>query len=71
MTTEPSDPIVTVRHLRACRMCARGARRWFAARGLSWSRFATEGYPASVLEATNDALAARVAAAARAEARAP
>lgn len=59
------DPIVTIRHIRHVGLCARGARMWFAQKGLDYAVFLKEGYPASVLEATGDALALKVAAAAR------
>lgn len=37
--------------------CAAGARRWWAARGLSWADFVAHGIPASVLTATGDPMA--------------
>lgn len=61
------DPLVSIRHLRACGMCSRGARTWFSVRGLSWDVFVREGYPASVLLATDDALASQVVAQAKGE----
>lgn len=54
--------------LRATLLCARGARAWFRAQGLSWHRFRDEGLPVEELEATGDAQALKVAAAARARA---
>lgn len=58
------DLTVTVSHLYSVRAwngrrgyCARGARIWFAQHGLDWGAFVRDGLPASVLEATGDALA--------------
>ncbi|MEH6413894.1 hypothetical protein [Pseudomonas sp. CGJS7] len=48
--------------------CAQGGRRWFAYYGLDWGAFVRDGIEAEVLEATGDALGARVVAFARAEA---
>lgn len=66
--TAPDDPIVTMRHVRAAKLCSRGARTLAARHGLDWTRFVREGLPASLVEATGDAFALRVAAAARKEA---
>lgn len=70
--TEPL--IITVQHVHACPsfngrsgLCARGARAWFAAHGLSWTDFVAHGIPSETLEATGDALALRVVAFARSE----
>lgn len=62
-----NDPIVTIEHIRKARMCSRGARMWFARNGLDYMTFLTQGYPASVIEATGDALGKQVAAIARSE----
>jgi hypothetical protein len=62
-----SEPLVTVRHIRAAGLCASGARAWFARYGLDWNTFLSPGLPAPVIEATGDALALRVAAIAREE----
>lgn len=59
---------VRVEHLRAARLCSRGARMWFAQHGLDYMHFIREGYPIEVIEATNDALGLHVAAIAREEA---
>jgi hypothetical protein len=66
MTT--ADPIVRIEHIRKARMCSRGARMWAQRHGLDYMTFLNQGYPASVLEATGDALGKQVAAIARAEA---
>lgn len=62
------DFVVRISHLRAAGMCNRQPRLWFKQQGLSWSTFATEGLPASVLIATNDPLALKVVEIARKEA---
>lgn len=45
---------VTVKDLRAARICLRGGRFWFPRNGLSWSRFVDEGIDAQALLATGD-----------------
>lgn len=62
--------LVTMRHVRAARMCSRGARRFFERYGLDWSTFLREGLPAETIEATGDAMALRVTRVARDEAEA-
>lgn len=62
------EPRVTMDHVRRVHFCSRGARAFFQRYGLDWQVFLREGIPASVLEATGDALAARVCALAREEA---
>lgn len=59
---------VTMRHIRQARLCASGARAFFARHGLDWSRFLREGILADELEATGSPMAAGVIAAAREEA---
>ncbi len=69
MTTDDrsAELIVRVRHLRTCPsftarpgFCMRGARSWFASRGLDWAAFVRDGIPAHRLTATGDALALRL-----------
>lgn len=60
-----NDPVVTIGDMRAAKLCSAGGRRVAAAYGLSWNTFITEGYPASVLEATNDPLILRMVGEAR------
>jgi hypothetical protein len=60
-----SEPVVKIEHIRQARLCARGAREWFALHGLDYSVFLQHGYPASVIEGTGDALGCKVAAIAR------
>ena len=62
-----SEIKVTMRHIRQCKMCSRGARSFFERHGLDWSEFLRAGVPAGALEQTGDAMAIQVAAAARAE----
>lgn len=61
-----SEPvIVTMRDIRACRMCRRGTQAFFERHGLDWQRFLRDGVPAEQLEATGDAMALRVVEVAR------
>lgn len=62
------EPRVTMVHIRQARLCARGARAFFLRYGLDWTGFLRDGIPAIELEATGDALTARVCALAREEA---
>lgn len=62
-----SEIKVTMRHVRQCKMCSRGARAFFERHGLDWSEFLRAGLPVAVLEQTGDAMALQAAAAARAE----
>lgn len=62
------DPIVTIQHVREETMCVRGARVWFERYNLDFRHFLMEGYPASVIEATGDALGLRVGRRARQQA---
>lgn len=56
---------VTMEHVRAARMCSRGARAFFERHGLDWQRFLAEGLPAEQIEATGDAMALKVVEVAR------
>lgn len=62
-----SDPVVRIKHAKKIGMCSRGVRQWFEANGLNYAQFLNEGLPASVVEATGNALAMKVAAVAREE----
>lgn len=53
------DPTVTMKHIRAARLCAGGTRRWFKSHGLDWSDFLANGIPASILGQWGDPLAER------------
>lgn len=57
--------MVQMRHIRQARMCARGARAFFARHGLDWNRFLREGLPAEELLATGNAMAHQVVEVAR------
>lgn len=63
--THDADPLVTLAHARSVAYCSRGMRAFFAQHGLDWTEFLRHGLPASVLEATGDAMAIRAAAVAR------
>lgn len=60
-----SSVIVRMEHVRAARMCSRGARAFFLRHGLDWERFLQEGLPVEQIEATGDAMALQVAEVAR------
>lgn len=57
--------IVRMEHVRAARMCSRGARAFFARHNLDWQTFIKDGLPAEVIAATGDAMALQVVEAAR------
>lgn len=52
--------IVYARHIRAAKLCTRGARAWFEKHNINWTEFLSKGVPANVLLATGDSLAKRV-----------
>lgn len=62
-----SEPTCFRRHLRACRICASGARRWWAEHGFNWSDFLANGIAGEKLLNTNDPFARKVVEAARME----
>jgi len=49
-----------MRHIRACRICAGGAREWWKRHGLDWNDFLVHGIPVELLEATGDPFALKV-----------
>lgn len=57
--------LVTMKHVRAAKMCSRGTRDFFKRHNLDWDTFIKSGIPAEDLEATKDAMATRVAEIAR------
>ena len=59
--------IVTMRHIRAAKICADGARTFFKRHGIDWTAFLSDGVPEETLLQTGDAQAARVVEIARAE----
>lgn len=48
--------MVTVAHVRAANFCARGARQWFARKGLDYNEFLARGLPIGQIEAVGDAM---------------
>lgn len=68
MTADDPGPLVTIRHLRAAKLCAAGGREWCGRNGIAWSDFVSPGVPAATLEATGNPFAVRVAGIARKEA---
>lgn len=63
--SEANEIIVTIVHVRDAGLCSRGARAWFARHNLDFRDFLTKGLPISQIDALNDALGNKVAAAAR------
>lgn len=57
-----------VKHIRHAKLCSRGARQWFQARGLDYNQFLFHGLPVEQIEATGDALGKMVAQFARQDA---
>jgi hypothetical protein len=55
-----SDVTVTMKHVRGCRMCSDGARKFFKRHNLDWNTFISEGLPEDVLIATGDEMALQV-----------
>ena len=52
--------IITMRDVRACNMCAKGAREFFQRHNLSWQDFIKNGIDSALLEKTGDAMAIKV-----------
>jgi hypothetical protein len=57
--------IVTMKDIRACRMCSGGTRDFFKRHDMDWSRFVKDGLPEEDFIATGDAMALKVVEAAR------
>ena len=57
--------IVTVRDMRACKICSRGARKFCKRHNINWTNFITNGIPEEVLIATGNAMAMQMVEAAR------
>lgn len=65
MTSEAtSGVLVYMRHIRAAKICAKGAIEWFAHQNIDIRRL-KDGLPVEVLEATGDKMALDVARIAR------
>jgi hypothetical protein len=58
---------VYMRHIRASKLCASGARDWWARQGFDWSDFLTNGIAVETLLETGDPDAMRVVEIARNE----
>jgi len=56
---------VTMRHIRQCKLCSSGTRAFFNKHGFDWNDFLKHGIDANELENTGDAMAKRVAKAAK------
>jgi hypothetical protein len=52
--------IITMRDVRASKMCAKGARTFFSRHSLDWRAFLDVGIDSAVLENTKDEMAIRV-----------
>ena len=63
MSSEPV--IVTIKHIRECRMCSGGTREFFRRHNMDWSKFLAEGLPEDEFIRTGDAMAMQVVEAAR------
>ena len=57
--------VVRMEHVRASKMCSRGARAFFKRHNLDWNTFIRDGIPVEQIEATGDAMALKVAEVAR------
>lgn len=57
--------VVTMRDIRACKMCSGGTRDFFKRHGMDWNKFLAEGLPEEQFIATGDAMAMQVVEAAR------
>lgn len=57
--------IVTMKDIRATRMCSGGTRDFFKRHGMDWSRFVKDGLPEEEFIATGDAMAMKVVETAR------
>ena len=57
--------VVTMRDIRACRMCSSGTRAFFKKHKMDWPLFLREGLPEDVFIATGDSMALQVVEAAR------
>lgn len=59
MTEVTSEVVVTMRHVRAAKLCARGTRAWFKRYDLDHNDFLANGIPAEKLIALGDPLGLR------------
>ena len=56
---------ITMRDIRAAKMCSRGARQFFDRHGLDWSDFVRNGVLIEIIEKIDDAMAQQVVGVAR------
>ena len=56
---------ITMRDIRAAKMCSRGARQFFDRNGLDWGDFVRNGVLIEVIEKIDDAMAQQVVGVAR------
>jgi hypothetical protein len=64
-----SDLRVTIRDVRAARLCCHGGRDWCAAYGIAWADVLGDGVPVEFLLSLKDPFAERVVAARLARAK--
>jgi hypothetical protein len=63
-----TELVVRPHHIRAAKICMKGARAWYEQNNLPWSECIGNGTPVSIIEATGCPIAARAVAEARKEA---
>ena len=51
---------ITMRDVRAAKMCSRGARLFFERHNLDWSKFLAQGIDSELIAATGDAMGLKV-----------
>ena len=56
---------ITMRDIRAAKMCSRGARQFFDRHGLDWGDFVRNGVLIEIIENIDDAMAQQVVGVAR------
>jgi len=56
---------ITMRDIRAAKMCSRGARQFFDRHGLDWGDFVRNGVLIEIIEKIDDAMAQQVVGVAR------
>lgn len=65
--SERTGVLVKMEHVRRAKMCSRGARAFFARHNLNFDEFLVTGLDSSLIRATKDAMAIKVAELAEAE----
>lgn len=66
--TEVTSVLAHPKHLRAAKICNKGAKNWWKHHSLDWSDFVSNGIAVETLESTGDKMALDVARIARDEA---